>query len=145
MKGGKVWDELRGSLPALPVCPSWLSVRRGQGKRDSFWTRNRAIPPASQTYNQHLGQGRRLHSGIKRNHSDLNRSFPIFFSLLPSHQLSLSPSPCCSGLLCSLAALTSPVSTPPQHPSFIHGQKLDSARSETRQPRSFICLLSNLH
>lgn len=36
---GKGWHELHGSLPELPVCLSWLSGRRGQGKRDSFWTR----------------------------------------------------------------------------------------------------------
>lgn len=143
--GGKVWDELQGSVPELPVCPSWPPVRQGQGRRDSFCTRKRAAPPASQTYTRHLGRGGRQHSGIKRNRSYLNRSFPTFFSLLPSHHLSLSPSSLCSGLPCSLAALTSPVSTPPQHPSFIHGHKLDSARSGTRQPRSFIRLLSNLH
>lgn len=110
---GHARDELRGSVVELTACPSRLPVR--QGRRDSFWTRKRAVPPAPQTSTQHLGQGERLHSGRKRKHLDLNRSFPAF-SLLPSQRLSLSPSSCRSGLPCSWAALTSPVSTPPQHP-----------------------------
>lgn len=77
--GGKAPHELQGSIPELPVCPSWPPVRRGQGRSDSFWTRNRAVPPAPQTCTQHLGQGGRLHSGAKRNRSDLNRSCPTFF------------------------------------------------------------------
>lgn len=56
----------------------------------------------------------------------------------------LSPSSCRSRLPCSTAALTSPVSAPPQHPPSIRGQKLDSARSEPRHPCSFICLPPNL-
>lgn len=98
------------------------------------------MPPALQTYSQHLSQGRSLHSGI--NNSDLNQPFPLSFS--PLTICPLSPSSCWSHLPCSSAAITSPVTASPQHPSLIHGPKLDP-RSAPWRPRSFVCLPAHLH